>query len=116
MTKHKSDYFGDGDNLILMDNQTGVVLYGHEVLRESIRRHKEMKSVLVKIPAEAYTALLITFFPEVPEVRHYLAESERTDSINPDAGKSLEAVSNAILIEEKMLKRMLDAIENNPQP
>jgi hypothetical protein len=108
-----SEQFADGDNLILFDQETGCILYGHEVLRQVIRHKRSLKALQIRVPAEAYLALLETCFTEVPEVRTYLAEVERTNTINPgNDGKLLEAASNAIWIEKRHLEVLLNVTDN----
>lgn len=103
--------FTDGDDLILFDKETDLVLYGHEVFRQVLRQNRllEAEALHVRVSAEAYIALLMNCFSDVPEVRKYLAETGRTETINPDGeGKLLEAASNAIWIEKRHLNILLN--------
>jgi hypothetical protein len=104
--------FSDGDDLVLFDDETGGILYGHEVLREIIRTKRSAHILHLHVPAEAYIALLRSYFTSVTEVRAYLSEVDRTNEINPgDDGKLLEAASNAIWIEKYHLDILLEAID-----
>ena len=93
-----SDY-----EIILMDAESvktdppGLVLYGHQILERVRKTRKEQIVVRMKVPAEAYLALLGERFSHVREVQRYLTAVRKTDSINPD-GRSqlLRAVSDAI--------------------
>jgi hypothetical protein len=101
------EHYSDGDNLILFDKESDTLLYGHEILRQVLRRGRGQEVLIVHVAAEAYIALLETHFSEVPEVRTYLAESDRQDQINPGEGKLLEAASNAIFLEKRHLDILL---------
>jgi hypothetical protein len=105
--------FSDGDDLILFDNETGGLLYGHEVVRQISRTKRPTRVLHLHVPAEAYIELLRGYFPDIAEVRAYLAEVERTNSINPGEGKLLEAASNAIWIEKRHLDILLDAVDED---
>jgi len=101
------EHFSDGDNLILFDKESDTLLYGHEILRQVLRRGRGQEVYSVHVPAEAYIALLANYFSEVPEVHTYLADSDRLDQINPGEGKLLEAVSDAIRLEKRHLDILL---------
>ena len=107
------EHYSDGDNLILFDKESDTLLYGHEILRQVLRRGQGQEVLIVHVAAEAYIALLETHFSRVPEVCIYLAESNRLDQINPGEGKLLEAVSNAIWLEKRHLDIWLTVTETS---
>jgi hypothetical protein len=105
--------FSDGDDLVLLDRESGLILYGHEIAREALRSKKTLRVLIVHLPAEAYIALLQTYFFEVPEVRTYLTAWERSQKINPDGNNHLlEAVSDAIWLQKRHLDILQHAIEH----
>jgi hypothetical protein len=102
-----AEHFSDGDNLILFDKESDTLLYGHEILRQVLRRGRRQEVLILHVPGEAYIALLGEYFSEVPEVCIYLAESNRLETINPGKGKLLEATSNAIWLDKRHLDILL---------
>jgi hypothetical protein len=95
-------------DIIIKDNETDIILYGHSVLETIVRSGKEQKVKLIKIPAEAWIAFLQVRYSHVPAVAAYLAASD--DGINPQEGKLLKAVDEAIEPSNEELDDLLEII------
>jgi hypothetical protein len=69
----------------------------------------------MRVPAEAYLALLGAQFSHVPEVQRYLTAVQKTDLINPDGkGQLLRAVSDAIELTPEDFAFMKD-VDDEPE-
>jgi hypothetical protein len=78
--------------LILKDKQNGALLYRPKV----INKNKKALFVTITLEAEYYIALLMKRFSHVPEVAKDMTVCRKTAHINPEKGRLLKAVSNAI--------------------
>ena len=101
-----------GDNIIIVDQQSELLLYGHQLCELALKAKNPPLATVLHIEGEAYSALLELYFSHVPEVQRYRSECERTGLINPDGeGKLLSDVSDAIELRQEHLEIMMDGVE-----
>jgi hypothetical protein len=85
-------------NIVVIDEQTEGVLYGHTIFKMVNSSDKDQNVKLYRIPGEAYVAFLAHRYADVPEVTRYLAVYE-TEGLNPRKGKLLQAIDDVIDID-----------------
>jgi hypothetical protein len=83
-------------NFIILDFETETPLYGHALLQRALANNREFSAQVYRIAAETWIAFLHARYSRVPEVMRYLAAVEAGEGINPQNGKLLRAVDNAI--------------------
>jgi hypothetical protein len=86
-------------NILIQDHESGAYLYGHTVLEQIKRTGQSQRLKTYKVPGEAFIAFLSLRYPNVAEVKAYLAAVQETDSINPQSGALLRAVDEVIDID-----------------
>jgi hypothetical protein len=86
-------------NILIEDNESGAILYGHAVLDQVKRTGKSQRMKHYKIPAEAFIAFLGIRYSNEQAVRAYLAAVEEDGGINPQEGALLKAVDDVIDID-----------------
>jgi hypothetical protein len=106
-------------NIIILDSETEIPLYGLVLLDviKSTRRGSHAK--VYRIPAEAWIAYLQTRHSHVPEVQAYLKAVDAEEGINPQEGKLLKAVDEAIEVSEHdadEILRIVEVGENGAEP
>jgi hypothetical protein len=102
----------DVHNLLLVDKETKGLLYGHALVASRSEMENPPEAVVIEIPAEAYIALLEVRFPNVPAVRRYKKESDRTGELFPGSTPELFAdIERSIKLTHYHVRAMLDSLE-----
>jgi hypothetical protein len=102
----------DVSNLLLVDKETEGLLYGYRLVESRKDLKNPPAAVVIKIPAEAYIALLEVRFPAVPAVQKYRAESDRTGELFQGGTYELFAdIERSIRLTHHHVRAMLESIE-----
>jgi hypothetical protein len=103
-------------DILIEDTQTGTNLYGHALLKDIKRTGRSRPVQVIQIPAEAWVAFLQIRYSHVPEVKAYLKAAEKEETINPQAGKLLEAVDEALDLPEEEVEALVELVKQSPPP
>jgi hypothetical protein len=96
---------------IILDQGSGALLYGHQELESTAEKESLQQVKVFHMPAEAWIAALKTTFTHIPAVNEYLKAVEDTETINPNNGKLLEAVDDAIEFSNEDVERVAKIVE-----
>lgn len=98
-------------DILITDSITGTNLYGHALLKDIVRTGRTRSVQHIKLPAEAWIAFLQVRYSHVPEVKAYLTAVENNQGINPQAGKLLIEVDEAIDLPEEQVEALIELVK-----